>query len=70
MYGVSKNKQSWWDNKNAYELGYKPMDSAEKFINSKLTFNESKDKIALKFHGGVFASDCFKGNLRNILKKK
>jgi len=70
VYGVSKNKQSWWDNKNAYKLGYKPLDNAEKFINTKLTFNESKDKIALKFHGGVFTSDCFNGNLTNILKKK
>ena len=70
VYGVSKNKRSWWNNSNAYELGYKPMDNAEKFIKSKLTFNESKDKIALKFHGGVFTSDCFKGNPKNILKKK
>ncbi|MBA1338356.1 MAG: uronate dehydrogenase [Pelagibacterales bacterium] len=70
VYGVSKNKRSWWNNKNAYKLGYKPLDNAEKYINSKLTFNESKDKIALKFHGGVFTSDCFKGNVKNILQKK
>jgi uronate dehydrogenase len=70
VYGVSKNKRSWWNNKNAYKLGYKPKDNAEKFFKSKLTFNESKDTIGLKFHGGVFTSDCFKGNLKNILKKK
>ena len=69
VYGVSRNKRSWWDNKNAYKLGYKPQDNAEKFIKSKLTFNESKDKIALKFHGGVFTSDCFKGHLNSILRK-
>ena len=70
VYGVSKNKRSWWNNKIAYKLGYKPKDNAEKFFKSKLTFNESKDTIGLKFHGGVFTSDCFKGNLKNILKKK
>tara|TARA_Y100000591_G_C21780287_1_gene670624 strand:+ start:354 stop:1202 length:849 start_codon:yes stop_codon:yes gene_type:complete len=68
VYGISKNKRAWWNNKEAYRLGYKPKDNAEKFSKDKLTKNEYKDKIALKLHGGVFTTDGFKGNLRDILK--
>ena len=70
VFGVSKNKNSWWNNKEAYRLGYKPKDNAEDYINNKLTKNEYKDKTALKFHGGVFTTDKFNGNLRDILNKK
>ena len=70
VYGVSKNKRSWWDNKHAYKLGYRPKDNAERFVNSKLTFNESKNTMALKFHGGLFTADNFNGNIKDILRKK
>ena len=69
VYGISKNKRSWWKNNSAYKLGYKPKDNAEKFIKNSISKNERKDPIALKFHGGVFTSDKFKGNLKAILKK-
>ena len=69
VYGISKNKRSWWKNNIAYELGYKPKDNAEKYLKHAISKNERKDPIALKFHGGVFTSDKFKGNLRDILKK-
>ena len=26
VYGVSNNRRSWYDNSNAYRLGYKPQD--------------------------------------------
>ena len=29
VYGVSRNTRSWWDNSNAYRLGYAPQDNAE-----------------------------------------
>jgi uronate dehydrogenase len=29
VYGVSKNKRSWYDNANAYRLGYRPLDDSE-----------------------------------------
>ena len=69
VYGISKNKRSWWKNNSAYKLGYKPKDNAEKYLKNTITKNERKDPIALKFHGGVFTSDKFKGNLKDILKK-
>ena len=31
VYGVSRNTRSWWDNANAYRLGYDPKDNAEVF---------------------------------------
>ena len=68
VYGVSKNKRSWWNNKNAFKLGYKPKDNAEKFSKELITKNEIKDSIALKFHGGVFTSDKFNGKIKDILK--
>ena len=69
VYGISKNKRAWWNNKSAYKLGYKPKDNAEKHLRQIITKNESKDKIALKLHGGVFTSDGYKGNLKDILKR-
>jgi len=31
VYGVSDNKRSWWDNSNAFRLGYKPKDRSEDY---------------------------------------
>ena len=66
VYGVSKNKKSWWNNVNAYHLGYKPKDSADRFNTYLLSKNEYKDKTALLFQGGVFTSANFKGDTKNI----
>ena len=68
VYGISKNKRAWWNNREDYRLGYKPKDNAEKYSKDKLTKNEFKDKIALRLHGGVFTTDGLKGKLSNILK--
>ena len=66
VYGVSRNKKSWWNNSRAYQLGYKPGDSADKFDISLLSKNEYKDKMALLFQGGVFTSANFKGKIKSI----
>ena len=66
VYGVSKNKKSWWNNSRAYKLGYKPKDSADRFNHNLLSKNEYKDKMALLFQGGVFTSANFKGNIKKI----
>lgn len=31
VYGVSRNATNWWDNSNAYRLGYDPQDDGEVF---------------------------------------
>ena len=66
VYGVSKNKKSWWNNLRAYQLGYKPKDSADRFDAHLLSENEHKDKIALLFQGGVFTSADFMGDIKSI----
>ena len=66
VYGASKNKKSWWNNARAYQLGYKPKDSADQFDVNLLSKNEYKDKMALLFQGGVFTSANFKGDIKNI----
>ena len=66
VYGASKNKKSWWNNSRAYQLGYKPKDSADQFDTRLLNKNEYKDKMALLFQGGVFTSANFKGNIKAI----
>ena len=57
---------SWWNNSRAYQLGYKPKDSADHFDSHLLSKNEYKDKTALIFQGGVFSSANFKGNIKSI----
>jgi len=66
VYGASKNKKSWWNNSRAYQLGYKPKDSVDKFDINLLSKNEYKDKMALLFQGGVFTSANFKGDIKSI----
>ncbi|MDA9091891.1 NAD(P)-dependent oxidoreductase [Pelagibacteraceae bacterium] len=66
VYGASKNKKSWWNNSKAYQLGYKPKDSADRFDTRLLSKNEYKNKIALLFQGGVFVSANFKGDIKSI----
>jgi uronate dehydrogenase len=31
VYGMSDNKRAWWDNANAFRLGYRPQDHGEEF---------------------------------------
>jgi uronate dehydrogenase len=31
IYGMSDNKRAWWDNSNAFRLGYKPVDRSEDY---------------------------------------
>ena len=66
VYGASKNKKSWWDNSRAYQLGYKPVDSVDRFNFHSLSKNEHKDKMALLFYCVVFTSADFKGDIKNI----
>ena len=66
VYGISNNNRSWWNNKAAFKLGYKPKDRAEDYSNKNLSRNEYVSKIALKFQGGVFVSKGFKGIAADI----
>ena len=58
VYGVSRNTRSWWDNSNAYRLGYDPQDDAEAFAD-KVGHIKSTDPLEEDFQGGSFVPPEF-----------
>lgn len=61
VYGVSRNTRSWWDNSNAYRLGYDPQDDAEVFA-AKVEGMKSTDPLEESFQGGSFVPPDFEGD--------
>jgi uronate dehydrogenase len=57
VYGISKNKRAWYDNSNAYRLGYRPQDDSEIYAEEVLR-NEKPgpDTIAETHQGGIFCT--------------
>ena len=54
VYGVSNNQRSWYDNSNAYRLGYKPEDNSELYAEAVLAAEPSNpDPIAERYQGGT-----------------
>jgi uronate dehydrogenase len=58
VYGVSNNKRSWYDNANAYRLGYRPQDDSEPWAGEILAAEagQAKDPIAERYQGGTFCA--------------
>jgi uronate dehydrogenase len=57
VYGISRNKRAWYDNSNAYRLGYQPQDDSEAFAEEILRKEKpSGDAIAEAHQGGVFCT--------------
>jgi uronate dehydrogenase len=54
VYGVSRNKRSWYDNSNAYRLGYEPRDDSEIFAADILRREQPGDPTAEQYQGGMF----------------
>jgi uronate dehydrogenase len=55
VYGISGNKRAWYDNSNAYRLGYRPQDDSEVHAQEVLAREKpGGDPVAEKFQGGVF----------------
>jgi uronate dehydrogenase len=54
VYGVSGNKRSWYDNSNAFRLGYRPQDNAEDFAKEVLEREKPGDPRAEMHQGGLF----------------
>ena len=57
VYGISRNKRAWYDNANAYRLGYQPQDDSEAWAEEVLR-NEKPggNPIAELHQGGVFCA--------------
>ncbi len=61
VYGVSANSRGgWWDNANAFRLGYQPKDDSERFAAKvgHLTFDHPAAELT---HGGTYVSAEFEG---------
>lgn len=67
VYGISRNDRAWYDNSNAYRLGYKPEHNAETF-KDKVWGKVTGDPIAEEFQGGTFVSAEFVGSPSRIPK--
>ena len=68
VYGGSRNVRSWWDNSNAYRLGYDPQDEAEAFadIAHEASTANPDDPITAQFQGGTFCAAEFDGDTSRI----
>ncbi len=67
VYGASENDRTWWDNANAYRLGYRPQDESEPFASEILADDpEPTDLVAEQFQGGPFCSAEFDGDPERI----
>ena len=57
VYGISRNKRAWYDNSNAFRLGYKPQDDSEPYAAEILKKDKgSGNEIAEKYQGGIFCA--------------
>jgi uronate dehydrogenase len=55
VYGVSNNKRGWYDNSNAYRLGYRPQDDSEVHAAEILAKEKpGADPRAEMYQGGAF----------------
>ena len=54
VYGVSGNTRSWYDNSNAYRLGYRPQDESEAFAKEILARREVEHPVGGLYQGGAF----------------
>jgi uronate dehydrogenase len=55
VYGVSGNQRSWYDNSNAFRLGYRPKDDAEPYAKEVLAREPpAGNPIAETYQGGTF----------------
>lgn len=60
VYGVSANRDNWWDNRRAQALGYTPQDDASVWAGD-LQGVAGASPLADEFQGGHFAADEFDG---------
>jgi uronate dehydrogenase len=68
VYGVSDNARAWYDNRNAFRLGYAPADRAEDYAKeaTEADLKLAPDPIGEQFQGGGFCTMEFTGDLRRI----
>lgn len=65
VYGISRNTRAFWDNANAYRLGYDPQDDAETYA-AEVAGKMIGNPIADAFQGGSFVTPEFVGDPSRI----
>jgi uronate dehydrogenase len=68
VYGASRCVRSWWDNSNAYRLGYRPKHDSEDYAEHAHAEAEKnpEDPITHQFQGGTFPAAEFTGDVKRI----
>jgi len=57
VYGVSDNHRAWYDNANAYRLGYRPLDKSEAWAAGLLARHvDNPDPRVEEYQGGTFVA--------------
>jgi uronate dehydrogenase len=69
VYGVSDNKRTFYDNANAYRLGYRPQDDAERYAEEVLAKEKPGDPRAEMYQGGNFVFAELGGDPSRIAPK-
>jgi uronate dehydrogenase len=64
VYGISGNKRAWYDNREAFRLGYKPHDDAETFAAEILAREPQADptNVSQRMMGGDFCGMDYEGD--------
>jgi uronate dehydrogenase len=65
VFGISRNKRAWWDNSNAYRLGYDPQDESETYA-AEVGHIRGDDPIAEEFQGSRFVSTEFTADPNDV----
>ena len=61
VYGVSANSATWYDNRRAEALGYRPRHSADRYV-GQLGEKVSGNPVAERYQGGPFAAEGHVGD--------
>jgi len=57
VYGVSDNHRAWYDNSNAYRLGYRPLDKSEAWAADTLAKHvDDANPLVELYQGGTFVA--------------
>jgi uronate dehydrogenase len=57
VYGASDNLRAWWDNSNAYRLGYRPLDKSEAWAADLLSKHvDNPNPLVERYQGGTFVA--------------
>jgi len=63
VYGISGNQRAWYDNANAFRLGYKPQDNSEPWAAEMLAkHQDNADPRVELYQGGTFVAAEFGGD--------